>query len=1139
MMMTSSVFADGWVRPVPTTQDIVKDGVTAQYLYNVSTGSFMLGANDYETRGSASRDKGMPWKIQEQTDGTYALVDSVAKFKEWRKTFVESNAAIWVDNNSGANCNTWTLTDLGNGKYKIGNTAFADEYLGIAKDFADTRLYLTSWFTSKEPAIEADYEWTGVSIDAYKEWETANNVYAAAMKLKADIEDAKKLYPSIDLAAEETVFNNTASTTEELQAAIDAIPAKLKAAAEADMASATLANPKDASTLIQNRSFDKQGDFAGWEGEKFGAGGTASTAAEHFNKNYDTYQTIKDLPVGVYKVNADGFYRAGEIANDFTATKDKAKYYAKIYGANVTANGEEIATASLMHLFDPIKAGEQHLDKNGEAIGATEYKDGETIYYIPNTMLDFTNLNGTTKEVAEGKELYKTNSVMFPVSEGTAKIGVKKDSKENNDWTIVDNFALTYYGNGADAWGALMKDYAANATLPEGNVTKSIIAAFNDAVSKASATDYQSYKAAVEAIDATKKAAEENIAAWTAYKALADQAVKMLNDGTYMSIAVELADYINIDYDNFIKELELSTEDIKKETETLQGLYDNAKSETPANTDVTKMLKNTDFAQGWDGWEHSGEGGNVAANKAAKCAEAWNSKNFDIHQDVSNAPVGVYQIQVQGFYRYNNGDDTGWLYYFNQDGTERTDHNEFITNSPAYIYLNDAKTSLDNIYKFKAPYDEANPYYKTEGLAGPAPYIDPNKEFWYPNDMTNAGVAFDDGKYIQSAFGLVAKKGDPLRIGVKGNTQDGTSWCIFTRFKLIYQGFDANIIKPELEKAVKSINAEALMGSDIAKDVKKAIEDGNAALAQTDGKVMFDALAAIYALQAKATESEALFKNLVAQAETFNEALSNSEDARQSVISAASTLSTEVSSAIDGKTYTDAQAQQAIADMAKLTKMLAVPADIDEAADNNRKEITNVITNNSFETGDLTGWTTASGTADTGSKENSNATYTINNADGSYVFNTWNGSAVEGGYFVAQDLENLNLPAGTYELKGLVASDANNVQKVIVNSNVTEVTTNDKGTGEEVSVIFKLEKDNDKISIKVASETWFKADGFQLFYYGKNSSKEPSAETGIEDIIAKSEAIDIYTINGVKVATLQNGLNIIRTKNGVKKIMKK
>ena len=329
------------------------------------------------------------------------------------------------------------------------------------------------------------------------------------------------------------------------------------------------------------------------------------------------------------------------------------------------------------------------------------------------------------------------------------------------------------------------------------------------------------------------------------------------------------------------------------------------------------------------------------------------------------------------------------------------------------------------------------------------------------------------------------------------------------------------------------------MGSDIAGEAKKAIEAGNTALAQTDGKVMFEALAALLAIQDKAAESEKLFKNLVAQAETFIETLSNSEDARQSVISEASTLSTEVSLAIDGKTYTDAQAQQAIADMTKLAKMLAVPATIDEATDERFVEITNVITNPSFETGDLTGWTTASGTSDTGSKENSNGTYTISNADGSYVFNTWNGSAVEGGFFVAQDIENINLPAGTYELKCLVASDANNIQKVIVNNNVTEVTTNDKATGEEVSVIFKLENDNDKISIKVASESWFKADNFQLFYYGKNSSKQTSTETGVENIIATSETIDIYTINGVKVATLQNGLNIIRTKNGVKKIMKK
>ena len=49
--------------------------------------------------------------------------------------------------------------------------------------------------------------------------------------------------------------------------------------------------------------------------------------------------------------------------------------------------------------------------------------------------------------------------------------------------------------------------------------------------------------------------------------------------------------------------------------------------------------------------------------------------------------------------------------------------------------------------------------------------------------------------------------------------------------------------------------------------------------------------------------------------------------------------------------------------------IIGIPSDL------NRKDITNVITNNSFETGDLTGWTVANGTADTGSRENSNGTH--------------------------------------------------------------------------------------------------------------------------------------------------------------------
>ena len=96
--------------------------------------------------------------------------------------------------------------------------------------------------------------------------------------------------------------------------------------------------------------------------------------------------------------------------------------------------------------------------------------------------------------------------------------------------------------------------------------------------------------------------------------------------------------------------------------------------------------------------------------------------------------------------------------------------------------------------------------------------------------------------------------------------------------------------------------------------------------------------------------------------------------------------------------------------------------------------------------------------------------------------------------------------------------------------------TSGKQTGKRVSVIFKL-NDNDNISIKVASSSWFKADDFQLIYYGRNSNKTTSL--GIEDVQTDPTFVNgIYTANGIKVAELQKGVNIVRTNKGVKKIMK-
>ena len=1093
MVMTSTAFAEGWEKPVPQTTPVATvdnaDAGDAMYLYNVDYKGFFVGANDYGTRASVG-NSGLKVKFVKQTSGNYGILSAD------KNDYISPDGinSIWIDGKRDG-YDGWTITTTTGNNFTLAVPALStDATLGILSTATDTRLNLLT--SSEEVDGAKNYNtWAMVTEEAYQAWNAQYEVYALALKLQANIEDAKKAYPSVDLTAEENVFKNTASTKEEIEAAIASIPEKIKAAAEA---AASVESPQDMTAMLTNPSFE-EGNINGWDtknskdtGAKDNSNGTYHVDNADGNYVFNTWdagyaitQTLESMPNGVYKLQ-------GMV----TSSDDCTNVY-------LLANGGHKAIT---------------LEKSPET-------DRKQTYFTTGTMI-------------------------FPTTDGKVTIGASgcaKDGKsfaESGEWWYkADNFHLFYLGNKADAWTLALEDSKAiNGIAEDAKVSKSVKEEWANTLKALSATDATSYASAIEAIQKAKETVDANIAAWNAYIALAEQAELLIKDDKFKEVATDLADYLTYDYLPFVEELKLTTEEIVAETTTLQNLYDDTKSLTPAGTDVTNLIVNPDFANEWQNWEHSqkGKDGNVAANATAKCAEAWNAENFDIHQDIENAPVGVYEVKVQGFYRYRRGNDA-WLEYFNENGTKKTEGiSEYITNTPAKIYINDNTSPMANVFDYSVTPDYAAEHWSYENDGNPNFYTDPNGEKCYPNNMKDAGEAFDRGDYETSAVGLVAKKGDVLRIGMKGNSnQAGDSWAIFTRFKLIYQGFDAKVIKPALENAVANINTEALMGADVITAAKDAVNNANEALKQTDGKVMFDALTALFAIQSKVETSTALFAELTTKAEAFNETLSNSDEARQSVISEASTLSLEISSAIEANTYTDAQATAAIAKMESLTKLLAVPASIDNASDTDRADLTGVITNNSFETGDLTGWTTATGTGDTGSKDNTNSTYTISNADGGYVFNTWNGSAIDGGFFVAQDIENLNLPAGTYELKALVASDAGNTQKLMANGYETEITTNGKETAEEVSVVFKLENDNDKISIKVASESWFKADYFQLYYYGKNSSKETGNYTGIEDIIANnSEVAEIYTVNGVKVSKLQNGINIIRTSKGIKKAIK-
>ena len=165
-------------------------------------------------------------------------------------------------------------------------------------------------------------------------------------------------------------------------------------------------------------------------------------------------------------------------------------------------------------------------------------------------------------------------------------------------------------------------------------------------------------------------------------------------------------------------------------------------------------------------------------------------------------------------------------------------------------------------------------------------------------------------------------------------------------------------------------------------------------------------------------------------------------------------------------------------------------------------EYTFLLANPSFESGNTDGWTTSSG-GDTGAKLNSNGTYTINGADGEFVFNTWGTENMH----VQQILT--NIPTGSYTLKAIVASDADNVITLTAGEQSVEVKiTTDKSTATEGVV--ETTYSSGEFIIKASSGTWFKADHFRLYFNGFDVN---TALKAIEDLTTRSNELGQKPMN--------------------------
>ena len=322
--------------------------------------------------------------------------------------------------------------------------------------------------------------------------------------------------------------------------------------------SASRSKPLDMSAHIVNSSFNSNLLNTGWEGDEFGAV-FPNENAEHYNRNFDTHQTITGLPKGVYAVGVKAFYRCGEAEEAYQhyRLKDHVLRYARVYAVC----GSDTLSQPLASPFSKMVLTARNV---GREIAV---KNGNTSYYTPDDMISAEYYMHTINAYS--------NKVFVCVDNGTLTLGVLKRQAAGTDWCVFDDFSLTYYGNETTAfqyWLTETKRTKLSYNLV--TVSKPYLDAYNSAYN-ATATNKREAIRAMRVIDAAANAIGLNASLWEAYKQVGSEAAKLIDDFTYtVAQRTFLRNYYKEHYVKDLEELTLTNAELPVATSELRRYID-------------------------------------------------------------------------------------------------------------------------------------------------------------------------------------------------------------------------------------------------------------------------------------------------------------------------------------------------------------------------------------------------------------------------------------------------------------------------------------------------------------------------------------------------------------------------------------
>lgn len=1157
---------------LPSPVQLKLDGTDTVAIKNILADQWLTNGNAYGTQTSLGTS-GLGFVIvpnkgdDGQPNGTYSFCnDKSGKFgafsnKIFLNSFDENGGNSYVDyNNQGIEKTYWKVTPNGT-TFRFQSNEQPDTYAGYnPNDNGLDGKGATAVDGQFRPALTAD--------DSYGlDWAAYPYTYFYRLeKLKDQINSAHD--EGLDVSAVEAIYNNPNAEYWQLKEASRMITdaRRNKAMAEATAESrvditeyAPDANCDALTGWTHDCIYDDKGDVG------HGGHGTNWQTNSHAYTAPDGYQTEKFIERWVHG-NSD-----------------------PVTGTEEVAGAGRLSDGVLSQTLHKLPAGGYKVTCYAMA---TQQTKGDDFKVEGVSVFADTKSTPNSQVVATKVGVPQKYEFLLDIKEGEdLTIGVKLDHCTAN-WVFVDNFQIEYCGpsfkamnlndvqkaaedldaklagiNACPTYTEKAAEFieSARAMTVEGtsdediNVMKKNLADIAAKIEKSSAlyAELETLNAKIGEFLAEDPAGDEF-----------DAFMDLYNDCGTGESAEDLMSTWSLDNEQLTQYMA----DLKVKLENAQN------ASIKPGDDITRKIVNPSFDNGKEGW--TVKEGNPKFDETYKNCEVYQG-TFDIYQDITNIPDGVYELSVLAFQRVA------------ENGVASKAHDAGTEDITAFIYANDLETPFTSPYTYgmKEP-SGGKPADYEYTLNGETVYI--------PNTMQGMAAATTENPNAYTVTVPMLVEGGTLRIGVREKRRPSNinnswgDWAIWDNFRLKYVGSKGDALNVVTTPLIAK--AAGLLDSKMNADVRTQLEAAKTAL-ETEATVPgIHTLSA--AIEAANTSIEAYkpLKEAIDNAQTRyeeNEATSTTSETAKGLYTAAVNTAQGI---YDNGTAADAEIPAAIKALNEGVTKYVINDIIADASEAKPADITKVIANSDFATMSSTGWDVKDGTM--GFQANNsveageffNCTFNLQQTlvglpAGMYRLTTQafyrNGKAAEDGsdelkYDVNENafiyFSDKEIPTEEGKKVATELPESKQAIKTITAHKIAEDKWNDVGLSDNgglkkmkdgmyipdnmitAQAFFRSEAgsayDSEPLNFNydgnsdfrigliknvTVTNDWTIVKNFKLYYLGVDP-------TGISEIVTDANAVatKIYNASGMQIGKLQKGINIIETvmKDGSKKVKK-